>query len=132
MTSKEAFTGNLEFMLSGCIEHMRSSSIRSQKVGLTFLYSLVKLNLRDISSNPATKKTAETLVGDLIKLCKDSGNEVKILAIRILVHLTKMTSFTDSDVHQILDAMIDTSDKSYSNEGLIALKKVINFRKEVN
>jgi len=46
----------------------------------------------------------EALVDNLIKLSKDSGNEIKILAMRILAHLSRISSFIDKDILKIVEA----------------------------
>jgi len=104
MTKTEQFTSNLEFMLSSSQALLTSVSISHKKVALTLIYSLAKLNLKEIQANTITKGLVEALVDNLIKLSKDSGNEIKILAMRILAHLSKINSFKDDDILKIVNA----------------------------
>lgn len=81
-----------------------------------------------MDSNAKLAKKILDKLENLIKVLKDSANDLRILSIKVLEKLVNISSLTDSHLKLIVESLIDTSDKSYANDGIIALKNILSIK----
>jgi len=115
-------------------EILNSGNSRLVKISKLYLYSIAKKNLKLIVKLPNSIKLLSSFkrIYTMLQnsLNDNSDNETKILSMRIIVHLSRFSEIiNDDELLKVVELFINCSNKSYINEALIALKKILNNRK---
>lgn len=96
------------------------------------LIAAVVDDFEGIAASPSLSKKIIDKLDNLLKVLKEAANDLRILSIKVLQMLVNIKSLTDAQLKLIIESLIDTSDKSYANDGIVALKHILAVKGQVD